>query len=249
MALRDEILPYVDGNDLVAPNPVSPGTLKGSDNGPMFTSEYFIMLLKLGQLIPSDTNDFQNRIGQCVNAAGMLCRVPASQDDGQEEVDDYYGVLNGCKQMENTSIPRTLLWSLIKHFGVMNNENPGQFQWRALMIRQPQLVACMVAAAFPSWKNPLHILARALCHPLFFYAAICTLIAGMTAPTSDTDTRRLSWHVWQCTKGVSLLCWLAGKVWLNRLYKQYGPTGMKAVAAIYYQPHPVNPFSKYWVTE
>src|SRR5579863_8499878 len=101
MALREEILPYVDGNNLISPEPVTPGIVVGSDNGTSFTSEYYIILKKLGQLQSNDFADFQARIGQCVNSQGMLCRVPIGQNDGQEEVDDYYGVLNGCMQMGN----------------------------------------------------------------------------------------------------------------------------------------------------
>ena len=251
MALRDDFGNYWDGNGLLAPNPGvwSPGQ-KGSDNSPMFTSEYYIMLKKNGQLVDQDKADYQQKIGQCVNAQGMLNRVPVGQNDGQEEVDDYYGTLNGCMQMQNTIIPRQYLASLIKNWGFMDNVNPGSHSnWASFMPRQLQMIACMVAASFPSWKNPLHILIRLLCFPLFFYAALSIVVAGWGSPTSDTDARRLSWHVWQCLKGQSLLCFLASKIWLSRLYKQYGPTGMKAVAAIYYQPQPTNPYSTWWITE
>jgi len=247
MALRDEIVPYVDGNKLVAPNLVAPGTLAGSDNGPMYTSEYYIMLKKLGQLQSQDNADFQARIGQCVNNYGMLCRVPVGQDDGQEQVDDYYGVLNGCVQMQNTVIPRQFLAALINEWGSMDNENPGRWQWTAFMPRQLQLVAAVVAASFPSWKNPLHILARSLFFPLFWFSAIIVATSCWGTDPQNTDARRLSWHLWQSVAPVSPLCWLASRVWLWRLKRAYGADGMKAVAKIYYQAG--HPFAKYWVTD
>jgi hypothetical protein len=90
----------------------------------MFTAELYVTLQKLGQLVSQDYVDFQARIGQCINAEGMLCRVPIGQDDGQEQVDDYYGVFNGCKQMGNTKIPRQILLAMIKNLGFMDNVNP-----------------------------------------------------------------------------------------------------------------------------
>lgn len=247
MALRDEIVPYVDGNQLVAPALVTPGTQKASDNGPMFTSEWYAMLKKSGCLVSQDFADFQERIGQCVNPQGMLCRVPVGQDDGQEQVDDYYGTLNGCKQMGNTTIPRQYLVAMIKNLGFMDNVNPGSHSnWKSFMLRQPQLVGAMIAAAFPSWWNPLHILIRMLFSPFLYVAALTLLISCINAPASDTDARRLSWHLMQTTKGVSLMCWLASKVWLSRLYKDF-PDGMIGVAKLYYQAG--HPFAKYWITE
>ena len=245
--LRDEILPYVDGNNLVAPNLVASGTKQGSDNGPMFTAELYVMLQKLGQLQGQDVADFQTRIGQCVNAEGMLCRVPIGQDDGMEAPDDYYGTLNGCLHMGNTKIPRQYLMALIKNLGSMDNENPGKWQWAAFMPRQLQLMACVVAAAFPSWKNPLHILARSVCAPLFWYAALVIFTSCINTPASDTDSRRLAWHLIQTVCPFSLACKFASLFWYHRLYSVYGPAGMKGVAKIYYQPG--HPFAKYWVSE
>lgn len=246
MALRDEIPPYVDGNRLVAPGLVNPGTLSASDNGPMFTSELYVMLQKLGQLVPQDSIDFQNRIGQCVDAQGMLCRVPVGQDDGLEQVDDYYGTLNGCMHMQNTVIPRQYLAALIKHLGFMDNQTHKIGNWSAFLPRQPQLIASMIAAAFPGW-NPLHALIRALCWPLFAYASGSIAISCIGADPGDADSRRLSWHLWQSTAKVSLMCWLASKIWLWRLYGTYGDTGMQAVAKIYYTGD--HPFQRYWVTK
>jgi hypothetical protein len=251
MALRDDFSNYIDGNGLLSPNPGTwvPGQ-KSSDNGTSFTSEYYTILKKNDQLTNQDKLDYQQKIGQCVNSAGMLCRVPIGQDDGEEAPDDYYGVLNGCMQMGNTIIPRQFLTALVKNWGFMDNESPGRlFNWPTFMSRQLQMVACMVGASFPSWKNPLHILIRMTCFPLFLYSAIIVATAGMLAEPSDTDNRRLSWHLWQCLKPVSPLCWLASKLWLNRLYRAYGPTGMSAIAGIYYQPTNNNPYQKWWITK
>lgn len=250
MTLRQDFANYWDGNGLGTPAPCIPvPNQKGSDNGTMYTSEYYIILKKNSQLTDQDKLDFQQKIGQCVDQQGMLNRVPINQSDGQDEVDNYYGTLNGCMQLGNTTIPRQFLWALIKNLGSMNNVNPGVFQWIAFLPRQPQLIACMIAASFPSWKNPFHVLLRALCSPLFSLASVIIATSCIWTDASNTDARRLSWHLWQCLKPVSPLCWLASKVWLWRLYSDYGPTGMKAIASLYYQPQPANPYSIWWITK
>lgn len=244
MGLREEIVPFIDGNGLVAPNLTGPGI--GSDNGPMFTSEYYAILAKLGMLSENDKLDFAQKIGQCIDFRGLLNRVPVGQHDGQEGPDDYYGTLNGCKTLGNTDIPRKFLKAVVRYFGFLNNENPGKITADSFLIRQPQILACMIAAAYPSFRNPLHFLIRLLAFPVFFVAAGSIAISCIGADPGDADSRRLSWHLWQCTKPVSLMCWLAGKLWLRRLYKAY-PDGMKGVAAVYYQDN--HPFKRYWITE
>lgn len=244
MALRDEIVIFLDKNGLVAPNRVGPNG--GSDNGPCFTSELYAMYKKSDQLTEQDKIDYAQKIGSCIDSNGLLNRVPIGQLDGQEGPDDYYAVLNGCKSMGNTSIPRKFLKSVVKYLGFLNNENPGKKTLSSFLVRQPQLLACMVAAAFPSFSNPLHFFIRLIAMPLFFIAAVSIAISCVNAPASDTDARRLAWHLWQCTKPVSLMCRLAGKLWLRRLYRTY-PDGMKGVAKLYYQNG--HPFAKYWITE
>lgn len=244
MALRDEIVPYVDGNGLVAPGLMGPNPGRGSDNGPMYTSEYYVMLYMLFQMNAQDILDFESKIGQCVDSNGLLNRAPADSD--QEGPDDYYGVLNGCKTLGNTDIPRKFLKAVVKYLGFLNNNQPGKKTLSSFLVRQPQLLACMVAAAFPSWKNPLHFICRLLAFPFFLVAAVSVAISCIGVQTGDTDSRRLSWHVQNTTKGVSLMCWLASKIWLRRLYKDYS-NGMQGVAAIYY--HDNHPFQRYWVTE
>lgn len=248
MSIKDDFTDYFDSNGLCSPEPCPPGTIKGSDNGTMYLSEYYIMLQKSGQLVSQDKLDYAQKIDNCIDSYGLLNRVPVPQTDGQEGPDDYYGVLNGCMQLENTDIPRKFLKATVKYLGALNNVSPGTWTAQSFLIRQPQLLACIVASAFPSFKNPLHMLIRMLCLPLFLISAIMIVVSCMFQDTNNTDSRRLGWHLWQNLKGVSLTCWLAGKIWRRRLYKEY-PNGMKDVAAIYYKPNPSNPYSKNWITD
>lgn len=241
MSLRQEIIPYQDGNGLVCPNRTQPGTLKGSDNGPMFTGEYFVLLLRNGEGIGwADDLKFTQLIYNCLNK-GVLSRVPYPQQDGQEGPDDYYGVLNACKQLGITDIPRAMLKAVWRCKGALNNVNPGVFTWQSFLIRQPQLIAAMVSAAFPK-KNVIHTLIRLMFLPIYVATASIILTSCMFTPSDQADPRRLSWHLVNTTKGVSILCWLASKVWYWRLYKTY-PTGMLGVAALYYRDN--HPFTRY----
>ena len=243
MGLREEIeAKYIDGNGLVAPHITGP--IKGSDNGPLYTAEYYVMLQKLGQLVSKDFPDFLAKIGPCITPEGMLARVPNGQIDGQEGPDDYYGVLNGCKQLGNTKIPRTLLWAAIRYLGFLNNDNPGKKDGPSFLVRQVQMVGAMIAAAFPSYWNPIHRFIRLLAFPFFFAAAVTIFISCINAPASDTDSRRLSWHLLQTVVPVSIMCKFASLFWYHRLYSVYGSAGMKGVAAKYYEPG--HPFIKYW---
>jgi hypothetical protein len=243
--IRDDFKPYFDGTGLLAPQP-NPGLI-GSDNGPMFLSEYYIMLKRLGELTEQDKKDYHSKISYCLNANWTLNRVMYPHKASQEGPDDYLGVLNGCKQLGITDIPRMILFAFIRYFGFLNNVEMGKCSKESFFLRQPQLVAAMVAASFPLYTFP-HLLLRLIFFPFFAWTALVIAISCINAPQSDTDARRLSWHLVQITKDVSLLCNLASKLWLKRLFKDYGSSGMNAVAAIYYQPQGANPYSRHWVT-
>lgn len=250
MSIRDDFQPYLDGNGLMAPGPqIQPAESKGSDNGPMYLAEFYDILQKNNQIREQDKTDFEQKIGQCIWPQGILCRVPTNQTDSQEQVDDYYGTLSGSKILGNTKIPRQFLWAMIKYQGFMDSTNPGQrWNWNAWMLRQPQLVACMVSAAFPSWENSFHTFLRLLVFPFYLYAAIVISLSCIGTDIGNTDARRLAWHLIQATAPTSILCDLASKIWYSRLYSDY-PNGMCDVAAQYYQPKNTNPYAKYWITK
>lgn len=250
MGIHKDFSNYVDGVGLNTP---MPGTWLagqcGSDNGVMFTSEFYIMLKKNGQLTEQGKLDYTQKIGQCIGPEGLLNRVPINQDDGLESVDDYYSTLNGCMELGNIDIPRKFLWACLKFKGSMDNESPGTFQWHDFLIRQPQLLAAMISASFPSLVNPLHYLIRLISLPLFLISALIIATSCMGTPLDQADPRRLAWHLQNNVKKVSLSCWLASKVWMWRLKKSY-PNLMKDVAALYYFPKDLNqnPYSKWWIS-
>ena len=243
MSIIQELQPYTDGCGLVAPQ-INPGLI-GSDNGPMFTSEAYTIIFKNNQLTEQDRIDYTNKIKSCIFPEGLLNRVPMPYRASQIGPDDLYSVMNACKQLGNTEIPRSILWALIKNFGFLNNDKPGTYTKESFLVRQLQLVAAMVTASFPSFSNPLHFCIRLLSMPLFFVAAISILISCINTPIGEADPRRLSWHLVQTVSGISIMCKLASLVWYKRLYKDYGPTGMRSVATVYYEKG--HPFAKWWI--
>lgn len=228
MSLQSEIVPYVDGNGLVAPQPVAPGTKQGSDNGVMFTSEYLIMAKWLEAPWQPD---FYAAIARCFVQPGLLDRAPG--DLYQEGPDDYYGL---CAMLSVYKLRRFGIRMLLHgftHIGFFNNA--GVFSWDALLWRQPQMVAAMASAAGLGWMP--------IFWPFYAWAMLVIFWSCRPRPPSDTDYRRLCWHLIQATWG-SPLARLAAFFWYSRLYEDY-PNGMRGVASLYYKPG--HPFIKYWV--
>lgn len=242
MSIQDDFKPYIDGYGLAAPHPVPLGVVSGSDNGPMFTAE----MVMLENHVDVCDSIALNKIHACITNLGMLDRTPNGSQT-QEGPDDYYGVLNMYREQSFTKVPREFLWATIRYLGALNNVSPGTWTGSSFLIRQPQLLCAMINAAFPSLKNPLHYLVRVLAFPLYFYSAAIISTSCMLADVSDSNSRRLGWHLQNNLKRNSILCYLASLIWKRRLYKDY-PNGMQDVAAIYYYPQGLNnnPYSKYW---
>lgn len=110
MSLRDEIKPYIDGNNLVAPNLCS-SVGRASDNGTMFTSEYLIMLNRNGEALTSDSVEYELTIGACVGKDKELHRAPG--DDSPDEIDDHLGVLAGYEEI-GKKVPFTMPFRLMR---------------------------------------------------------------------------------------------------------------------------------------
>lgn len=239
MSLRDEIRPFLDKFNLVTIDRIS-----SSGNGVMYTGEYYSLLKKNNELTSVDPADFAATISHCIDNKGLLNRSPISKD--QEGIDDYLGVLSACKNLEIQSLPRMFLKSFLMFLGFMNNQNPGFPSFSSFLGRYPQFISCLIASAFPSKFNPLHILIRLLAFPFFFVTSLILLVNSLNS-NGSADSKRLAWHVLECTESVSILCYLASKLWRKSLFRFYGSQGMLAVAKNYYGEY--HPFSKYWVNK
>jgi hypothetical protein len=238
MGLRDEIVNYEEGDGLIScvANPTH--TFRTCDNGVLFCSEYYLMLAMNGLLVEQDKIDYAAKIRACYvsGSTGLVARAPG--DQGDTDPDDYHGMFAACVVLGLPDLGKEVLdWGL-SHCGSYNPQNPQQWTGASCLFRMPQLLAAAYCAAgqvpFDMWS-------------LLGVAAGVIATSCVNDATSDTDSRILSWCLIQACSPYSFDCREAAKLWYARLYKDYGPTGMLAVAQIYF---PVgHPFREYWVTE
>lgn len=246
MSLKSEILPYTDGLGYVAPALVGPGIMRASDNETMFTSEYYVLLALRGELEPGDADAWKALIRRCMRLPGLLVRSPAdtSTDNGP---DNMLGVLDASQRLNRPDIAQSILDYGYAHYGIFSGENPGSIyksdnksiNWDGLLWRQLQLLAGALAAAKKlRWY---HL-------PLTVYTALIILWTGLNNyALTDCDARRLTWHLVNIMAPSSLLCRLATKVWMWKLYKDFPGLGMLGIAQQYYQNS--HPFREYFVSE
>lgn len=233
---------YLDGNGLVTPNRGKwlEGT-GGSDNGPMFTAEFCMVWDEINDTGGEARKFFVNAISRCIGPDGMLHRKPPGQPAYQEQVDDYYAVLAASRYLQHNDFAKGFLKAVVKYKGALNTDNPGQWTANSFLIRQPQLLYAMISIAYPTGSMKDWFI-RLLATPLHFYTALVIAASCRNTPTTDTDSRRLAFHLISCCPKGLLMDW-AVKGWRNRLAKDY-PHKMKDVATIYYEGG--HPTALYW---
>ena len=209
MSLLQEIKPFVDGTGLVAPNLVPAGQMRGSDNGPLYTSELLIQLRLNGELIDWK---YLDAIKKCIDSNGYLHRAPG--DTTNDTADDHYGVLG-----------------MLSYYGI------------DIEVKLPILL----------WFQPIlwHLILlknKSLFSVLFSpVSAIIIAMSNMFDQTSDVSNRFLTWCAVRSLSKRSLLCYLASKIWLKRLEKDYGSTKMLQCAKLYFG-RDNHPFARYFRT-
>ncbi len=236
--LRSEIeANYLDMYYLVAPQPAVIPKQRSSDNGCLFSSEYYIQLIKNNELLSDDKEHYEALIRSCMIAPGLVSRVPG--DDGQGPPDDAYGIAAACSQFGITSIPNEVVNYGLKHFGSFNNKEPGKWTTSSFLWRQLPLVASQFAAARRGRYNPFVWCLNAI-------AAIVIATSCIGVDPGKTDKRKLSYLLIQAMTPVSVLCRLASILWKRRAVKDYGPEFMKAIYGIYFgNEHPLAKYAKY----
>lgn len=210
---------YLDGNGLMSNSPVPPGTIRASDNGPLFSSQYALILLHQLEMTPDVELDYQKAIAACIDVNGNLHRAPG--DTSEDAPDDYYGVSAAFSQLNvksNVKLPFNL--------------------WR-----QPQLLFAVMASnqTLSRWKFWQWSLA--------IYTALVVLTSDINVDPGNTDARILAWLLIQATAPHSTLVSLAAHIWYNRLYAAYPNGMNDVAAIYFQPNGlNNNPYSKYWVT-
>lgn len=241
MSLREEILSFIDGNGLVTPSLAIPGQQQGSDNGTLFTSEYYILLVKNGLALPADVSNWHKLIDTCMVPRNIAVHsrvtVRAPNDIGVDAPDNIYGILAASKVLKEPSIAKELLAHGYRHLGFFNPLN--KFNWEALQWHQLQMIFAMACAADSyRWWKPYYWF-------LNVYTAGVIATSCVNVTVADTTSRLLCWCLIQSVQEDSWLCRQAAKLWFRRLYKDYGSLGMKKVAYIYFDYN--HPFVIYWM--
>ena len=235
--LYDEIKDYIDGNGLVAPGLVEHGTIRASDNGTMFSSEYYIMLKERDELHSLDADTWETLIRSCMKESGLTVRAP--KDLAVDAPDNIIAILAASKVLDKPKVAQDILTYGLAHKGFYDPAPTDKINWSAFQFRQLQLVFAMLCASnsyrwYKIWQLPLML-----------YTTLVILISCLNTPTQDTDSRRLCWSLIHAVAKDSLLCRLASKVWWKRLRKDYGDEGYRVVCNIYYQDN--HPFKRYAV--
>lgn len=183
--------PYIDGNGLLSNAPVPPGVVRASDNGPLFSSEYILILLKTGQISITDLAQYGKVMHQVIDDNGNLHRAPG--DTTEDAPDDYYGVAAAYSQLDMPS-------GLNLPFNL----------WR-----QPQLLFAIMASnqTLSRWKFWQW--------PLAMYTALVVLTSDIGTDPGNADARMLAWLLIQATSNSSILVRLTSHVWFNRLFATY----------------------------
>lgn len=241
MSLRSEIQAnFIDGFNLVSPNPVPKGEQRASDNGVCFTSEYIIYLnFDEGKLSFNDKSYYRGIIYACCLATGLVSRAP--KDKALQPPDDYLAIAAACSYTNLADVADNIIDYGLKNYGCYDNSKPyGPWRKEAFLWRQPQLIAAMYSAAQRGKYNPFVRL-------LNVYAAICILVGNMHDDPREVDGRRLSFLLIKAMNSTSLLCRLASKVWKQRQEDTYGKEFMKVICSIYYKgvDGDLHPFAEY----
>lgn len=227
MTLRNDLTPYIDSDGFVMPALNTPST-----NGVMYTSEALIARIRNGEATPLDSNSYILSMLRCMRVQGLLQRDPENTG-GQESVDDYYGLAAAADEIGTAAavgMVRSSVNYAMRHLGSMDNLSPGRWQWSAFLVRQPTLDAVMLWAA-GDFVGPV---LRTIMTLSIMWNSL------FPAPTSDTTSWRLQWLQVQVARRHSLSSRLASILWYKRLYGVWGPSGMKAVNSVYFQPtHPL----------
>jgi len=216
MSLREDIIPYIDKNDMVAPNLEQVSI--GSDNGVLFTSHYLMLLNQQGQLSLKDEIQFERLVERCYIVQGLLSRAPGNLD--QDSPDNMVGA---C------SISRKVAFDVYtygKSNGwVYNQENPGTFTIRAFLGRQVGLMGWLRYRATGEAPNLLHIL-------FLWVGAYLTL----KLPENDVSDRILLVRIMEGLPNKGLLKLL--KSYCNKKLEAMG--GLKQCFLIYFgKNHPL----------
>lgn len=156
---KTALVQYTDVNGLIKPQ----ASWNDSGNGIYFSAIANMVAVMNDWEQPLD---YTNLVQSCMPTKGLLQRNP-EDTYGQEQTDDYLGVILGCILARNNGPLKDILWYGVKHFFVFNND--GKLEFKDWLGRFVQVWVLMTAAAFPWIKYlfyPVLYLTRIFFHPV-----------------------------------------------------------------------------------
>lgn len=200
-----------------------------SDNGVLFTSQYILLLQRLGQLDGETKAAYFNLMRNSFRDTGLLIRYP--ENFTQEGPDDHIGISAASLALELPFAKEIIDYGrkqLPPH--LYNTENPGKWSKQAWLGRQLGLIGFMKLCAGYG------------CNPLEKLAMIVGFYLTSRKPKEDTSDRLLTQVMVEALpKG--LVNDLIKKWWHGHINKLYGD--VRDLVSIYFGPD--HPFSRYWV--
>lgn len=220
MSIKDDIV--FDSNGFVPPADI---TQPVSDNGVLFTSQYYILLKEHGLLTPDDVSAFIHKM-RFVNIDGNLKRYPS--DTGKEGPDDYIGLCSASKALG--TIDAHLIYEYgRKTFWNYNNENPDEVTLESWLGRQPGLIGYIKYCA------------GHLMNPLEFLAIYVGTIITAFGKKEDTSDKLLALTMVSQLKN-NLLFKPLCSFYLWKIRRTYG--SINELVRVYFGLN--HPFSKWW---
>lgn len=150
MSLKDEIKEYRDRFGFIYPSKNPDENTNGAGNVLLYSSLYYILLVRHGSATPEDLKEFESLVARCEVMPGLLCRHPLKQGE-QEGPDDYLAVCVASRYLNSQIANRILKYGKSqKHWFFSyfwNNLNPGKFTFQSWFGRQPQLIGAIQSCA------------------------------------------------------------------------------------------------------
>lgn len=221
MTIKDDII--FDKNGFVPPADTNQPM---SDNGVLFTSQYYILLKKESLLREEDIFHFNELMNSIVNG-GNIRRYPS--DTGQEGPDDFIGLCSASKALGTNHAEliykygRSTFWNY-------NNTEPSKYTRESWLGRQPGLIG-YIKYCSRRLMNPLEVLAL----------YIGTVITAFGKKEESSDKLLALTMMYQLKDSIVFkpLSWF----YMKRINKVYGC--VNNLVRIYFGNN--HPFSKWWI--
>lgn len=237
MGLREDFAEYTDKDGLL-----QPWTDRSSGNGLLYTSEMFILLVKLGMARQKDYDHYFSILKSCEVVPGLYHRSPDNKD--QQGPDDYVGI-TAAGLLLGTVVPKWVLDYGRDNDWVWNNLYPGTLRDRdggyhmsPWLGRQLSFLCHLFFAA----KERPTLLLR-----LSWAVAV---IRAAYRKREDQDAKILSWLLVETFEACgiqSTICTVAAAIFKLGLKRQF-PDGISQVLSEYFQ-NPAHPLVRYWPKE